>query len=160
MADGSTSPVIVGLAIGIGFVVLFASAFKPAIVPSDRELVANYSKLNEVRYFFEKYPSAKVEVSRPVNENYIDVIYSVERQVGQPSNLYSGINTLELHVYTTPNPYIPTTLELVCKVSEGMTIGWTYADGNGIDEAERVCLYGDYPPVSHDFARAPIGTDG
>ena len=86
--------------------------------------------------------------------------YSVEKQVEPPSDLYSGINILELDVYRTTNPYRSTSFELVCKVSQGMNIGWTYADVSAFDEADQVCFHGDYPPFFPDLSRFPIGTQG
>lgn len=150
------APVVTGLAVGIAFVVLFSAIPMPGFMLSDRELVSKYSELAQVKYFLDRYPDAKAEVSRYPKEDNVEIVYSVERQAEQPSGLYKGINTLGLHVYTRPDTYHSRPFELSCKVDQGMTIGWTYADTSAIDEAERTCFHGEYPPVSHDFPRQPI----
>lgn len=119
MVDGSTFPVMAGLAIGIAFVVLFSAMLKPDFILSDEELVAKYSKLAEVRFFLDKYPEAKAAVSRSPNENDLQISYTVERQVEPPSELHTGINTFGIHVYTRPNHL---SLGLSCGVYQGVTI--------------------------------------
>lgn len=149
------SPVIAGLAVGIAFVVLFSMMFKLAsFVLSDKELIAKYSELAEVRYFIEKYPDAKAEVIRTTDENSVEIVYSVERQAEQPSGLSAGVNTLGLHVYTRPN--LPLSLGVSCGVHEGLIIGWGYADNGSIDGAEETCFDGEYPEVSPDMPRYPV----
>lgn len=153
MANGSAIPVVAGLAVGIGFVALFSAMLKPDVAPSDKELVSKYSELAEVKYFLEKYPDAKAEVSRSQNEDNIEISYSVERQAEQPSGLDKGINNLGIHVYTK-STYLP--LEILCRVHEGGTIGWAFDGVGTIDEAEKTCFDGDYPPVSSDVPRSPV----
>ena len=153
--QGAAFPVIAGLAVGIGFVILFFVMLKPAFTLSDRELISKYSELAQVKYFLEKYPDAKAEVSRGLNGNSVKIVYSVERQVEQPSGLHTGTNTLRLHVYTRPDPYHPRQFELACKVHQGMMIGWTFADTGAMDEADKTCFYGDYPRSSGGPERYP-----
>lgn len=148
MGDSTTAPVISGLTIGIAFVILFSAMLKPAFTLPERELVSKYSELAEVQYFLEKYPDAKAEVSRGLNENSVEIVYSVERRAEQPSELYTGTNTLGLHVYTKPDPYHPRQFELACKVHQGMTVGWTFADAGAMEEADKTCFHGDYPRTS------------
>lgn len=59
MVTSSGIPVIAGLTIGIGFLVLFSVLFRPTSVLSDSKLLSSYSELAEVKYFFDKYPDAK-----------------------------------------------------------------------------------------------------
>ena len=139
------SPVIAGLAVGIAFVVLFSAMLKPDFMLSDEELVAKYSELAEVKYFLEKHPDAKAEVSRNQNDNYLSISYSVERQVAPPSELYTGINVFGIDVYTKPNHL---SLGVFCAVYHGVTIGGGSHDvsiGGGlksdrIEEAEKNCF--------------------
>lgn len=149
-------PVIAGLGVGIGFIVFFSSMMPPAFMLPNKKLISEYSELAGVELFLEKYPNAKPEVVRSPAKTFDEIVYSIERQAEQPSKI-SGINTLTLHINTTPN-YV--SLELVCEVQEDGLIGWTYVDNDSMDEAEKTCFHGDYPPVSPDFPREVTGTDG
>ena len=131
-------PVIAGLSIGIAFVVSFAIVLRPDTMLSDEELVAKYSELEEVKYFLEKHPEAKADVSRNPYESYLGISYSVERQVAPPSELYTGINTFGIQIYTKPNQL---SVGIFCGLYHGMTIGGlNNANINSIDEGEKNCF--------------------
>jgi hypothetical protein len=144
MTSDATLPaaVITGLAAGIGFIVLFSVMLKPDFMLSDEELVAKYNKLAEVKYFLEKHPDAKAEVTRSPNDNYLAISYRIEGQVAPPSQLYTGVNVFGIDVYAKPNHL---SLGIFCGVYHGVTIGWGLADIASIDEAEKNCF-----PVSEN----------
>jgi hypothetical protein len=139
MVIGSAFPVIAGLAIGIAFVVLFSAMLKPDFMLSDKELISKYSELAEVKYFLEKHPEAKGDVSRSQYENELEISYIIEKQVAPPSQLYTGVNTFGIHIFTKPNQL---SVGIFCGVYHGVTIGGGYdANINSIDEAEKNCFH-------------------
>lgn len=74
------SPIIVGLVVGITFVILFASlsTFKPIQSKTNNELVAESRNSEAVNYFLSKYPNGQVDVIRGSAENYVVIRYSGE----------------------------------------------------------------------------------
>lgn len=82
MATEATLPAVVaGLAVGIGFVVLFSLSMTPSSFPFsyDGRIIASTMELKEAQVFLSEYPSAKVEVDRTdeaEEEEVIAVKYS------------------------------------------------------------------------------------
>lgn len=137
MVNGSSIPVVAGLAIGIAFIVLFSVMLKPDFMLTDEELISKYSKLTEVEYFLERYPEATATVNRSPNENYVEVSYTIERQVASPSELYTGINIFGMHVSSRSNHV---SFGLTCGVYHGVTIGGGLVDLDSIEQAEENCF--------------------
>jgi hypothetical protein len=138
MVNGSSVPVVAGLAIGIAFIVLFSVVLKPDFILTDQELISKYGKLSEVKYFREKYPDAKAEVNRNPNEESLRVSFSFERQAQPPTDWYSGINTFGITVYSEPNHL---SLATSCAASQGVTIEMGFDNITSIDEAEKNCFH-------------------
>ena len=131
-------PVVAGLAVGIGFMVLFAIILRPDLTLSDQELIAKYSKLAEIHYFLEKHPDAKAEVGRYPYEQALSVSYSVEKQVDPVSGLYTGINVLT--ITADKNELNHLTLSIDCTVSRGVTVQSNFDDVSAIGTAEEWCF--------------------
>jgi hypothetical protein len=136
MVDGSSLPVIAGLAIGVAFVVLFSALIKPDFMLSDEELISKYSELAEVKYFLNKYPDAKAEVNRNPHERGSEVLFSVERQIYPSGQFYTGIHSLTVSV--SAKPFHPT-LFISCGLGGISTLG-SLEGTDTIDATEQRCF--------------------
>lgn len=143
--NDSGIPVLVGLAVGISFVLLIAMTLRPDNTLSDEELIAKYSKLGEISYFLEKYPDARGAVERLPREDALLISFSAEKQVAPPSEFDAGINVLSVSAYVDKPNHLA--LSVDCGASHGITagvglahIGVGIADFSTIDAWENICF--------------------
>lgn len=132
---GEVAPVIAGLIVGVLFVALFSSTIKPDFMLTDKELISKYSELAQVKYFLEKYPDARAEVSRSPYEAGPLVSFSAERQVYPSGQFYTGIHSLTVSVNTRPYP----TLLITCGLGWVSTMG-SLESTDTIDAIEQQCF--------------------
>jgi hypothetical protein len=152
MVNGSTIPVIAGLAVGIVLVALFSVMFKPDSMLTDEELVSKYSKIAEVRYFLDKYSDATAEVNRNPYDEYLTISFGVERQVDPPSYFYSGVHTLGIHLYTKPNHL---SLAIYCGTN-GMTGESGLSGIVMVDQVEEECFQTSYREQQFTVAASSV----
>lgn len=136
MGFGDILPVVAGLAIGIGLVVLFSVMHKPDFMLTDEELVSKYGKLGEVKYFLEKFPDARTEVNRNPNDDNLEISFIIEKRIYPASGFDAGIHSLTVSVLARP---YQSTLSISCGLG-GVSTSGELENTDEIDFAEQWCF--------------------
>jgi hypothetical protein len=131
-------PILVGLALGIATIAIFSEFVRSDNLLSDKELIARYSNVPEVKYFMNKYPDAIVSVDRyDYGTPMTSVTYAIDRQVDTPTMIESGSH--RLYISVLGQSLHPLTLEIGCGVG-GMTLNAALSNVSMIDAFASGCF--------------------
>ena len=91
--------VLVGLAVGVAFVLLFAISQSPNLQPNDAQIIIASDKFPEAQVFWSQYPSGNVVVDRTGSYDTSPIVvyfYEKNYEDGRidQSMMFVGMNTL------------------------------------------------------------------